>query len=386
MRVMMIGPFPRSPDLIDGGVAAATMYLCQALVAEPNMELIGVRICNGDGMPGEDRALGWPVTDLALGDGSLSTFYRRQKRRFKEILARYRPDVVHAQGADLAGALATVCGLPAVVTVHGLLGECARLQTSPAAKARAVLAGLLTERPTVRRATDLISISPYVGRYYQDEIKGRVHEIPNAIAPRFFQVPRAPERGRLLFAGRIAKGKGPHDLVQAIAGIPGKFGRLILAGATPDPAFEHVLRADVERLGLAGRVEFAGLLDEPALLQEFARAEALVLPSYQETAPMVVQQAMAAGLAVVASRVGGIPQQIEHDVSGLLFDAGDVTAMSSQVARLHDEPGLASRLANAGRAVAEEHYDASSVAAATRMVYEEVIRDAGRCWQQGQGT
>ena len=49
MRVMMIGPFPRSPDRIDGGVAAATMYLCQALAVEPDMELIGVRICNGNG-------------------------------------------------------------------------------------------------------------------------------------------------------------------------------------------------------------------------------------------------------------------------------------------------------------------------------------------------
>ena len=221
---MMIGPFPRSPDRIDGGVAAATMYLCQALAAEPDMELIGVRICNGDGMPGEDRALGWPVADLALGNGSLSTLYRRQKRRFSELLARYRPDIVHAQGADLAGVLATGCGLPAVVTVHGLLGECARLQTHPAEKARAILSGLLTERPTVRRATDLISISPYVGRYYEGEIKGRVHEIPNAIAPRFFRLPRAPERGRLLFAGRIAKGKGRMISCMRSRGLPTRLG------------------------------------------------------------------------------------------------------------------------------------------------------------------
>ena len=77
---------------------------------------------------------------------------------------------------------------------------------------------------------------------------------------------------------------------------------------------------------------------------------------------MVVQQAMAAGLAVVASRVGGIPQQVEHDVNGLLFDAGDVEALASLLARLHDEPGLASRLAKAGRIRAERRYDAASVA------------------------
>lgn len=272
MRVMMIGPFPRSPDRIDGGVAAATMYLCQALAA------------------------------------------------------------------DLAGFLATGCGLPEVVTVHGLLGECARLQTHPTAKARAILAGLLTERPTVRRATDLISISPHVGQYYEGEIKGRVHQVPNAIAPRFFRLPRVPERGRLLFAGRIAKGKGPHDLVHAVARIPDKVRQVIFAGAAPDPAFESVLRADVERLGLSGRVRFAGLLDEPALLEEFARAEALVLPSYQETAPMVVKQAMAAGLAL------------------------------------------------AGCTVAEKLCDATSVASATRMVYERIVGETENRRRRGKGT
>ena len=374
VRVMMIGPFPRSPDRIDGGVAAATMYLAQGLVADPGIDLIAVRICNQDIGNVEDRVLGWPTVDLPLGSGSLVTLYRRQKRRFREILRRYEPDLVHAQGADLAGLLATSCGLPAVVTVHGLLGECARLQTNPMTKARAILAGLLTERRTIRGAEHLISISPYVGEYYQQEMKGRVYDIPNAVAPRFFAVPRAPEAGRLLFAGRISKGKGVHDLIQAGARVAGKVGHVVLAGATPDPAYEALLRAEVERLGLSRRVTFAGLLDEPALLEEFTRAQALVLPSYQETAPMVIQQAMAAGLPVVATRVGGIPRQVDHDVTGLLFEPGDVEALSRALARFHDEPALAARLAAAGTAVAGLRYQSGAVAAATLAVYQEILR------------
>jgi glycosyltransferase involved in cell wall biosynthesis len=373
VRVLMIGPFPRLPDRIDGGVTAATMYLAQGLVADPSIDLIGVRICNDDIGPAEDRNLGWPTVDLALGSGSLVTLYRRQERRFLEILRHYKPDLIHAQGADLAGLLATGCGLPAVVTVHGLLGECARLQTKTLTKARAVLAGLLTERRTIRRAAHLISISPYIGEYYQGEIKGCVHDIPNAVAPRFFSIPRSPETGRVLFAGRISKGKGVHDLIQAVAQVPRKVEHLLLAGATPDLAYESFLRAEVERLGLTRRVSFAGLLDEPALLAEFARAGALVLPSYQETAPMVVQQAMAAGLPVVATRVGGIPQQIEHNVSGLLFEPGDVGALAHRLGLIHDEPELASRLAAAGKATAESRYQSSSVATATMNVYQEII-------------
>ena len=92
-----------------------------------------------------------------------------------------------------------------------------------------------------------------------------------------------------------------------------------------------MLRRIAGELGIAPKVEFTGLLDEPSLIREFERAEALVLPSFQETAPMVVQQAMAAGLAVVASRVGGIPYQIRHEVSGLLFEAGNVAAASDAI-------------------------------------------------------
>ena len=363
------------------------MYLCQALAVEPDIELIGVRICNGNGAAGEDHALGWPVVDLPLGSASLSTLYQQQKRRFREMLENYNPDIVHAQGADLAGLLATGCGLPAVVTVHGLLGECAKLQTHPTAKARAILAGMLTERPTVRRATDLISISPYVGQYYQGELKGRVHEIPNAIAPRFFRVPRAPERGRLLFAGRIAKGKGPHDLVHAIARIPDKVGQLILAGATPDPAFESVLRAGRGTpRALRARRDSRACSTNPRCSRSSRVPRRWCCPSYQETAPMVVQQAMAAGLAVVASRVGGIPQQIDHDATGLLFEAGNVDALAGALARLHDEPELASRLAKAGRTVAEQRYGAASVALATRVVYEGIVREAGTRGREGQAT
>ena len=103
-----------------------------------------------------------------------------------------------------------------------------------------------------------------------------------------------------------------------------------------------------------------------------------MLPSHQETAPMVVQQAMAAGLAVVATNVGGIPQQVQHDTTGLLFGPGDVHALAANLRRLHDEPGLASRLGAAGRVVASERYRADEVAMATRAVYVQALAARGR--------
>ena len=186
-------------------------------------------------------------------------------------------------------------------------------------------------------------------------------------------IERAPEADRLLYAGQISRGKGIHHLVKALARIPGKFKHVILTGATPDAAYDALLRDDVRGVGLAAQVTFAGLLDGPALLEEFTPANALVLPSYQESAPMVIQQAMSVGLPVVATRVGGIRWQIDHHVTGLLFEPGDVEALSMALAWLHDEPALATRLAAAGRAMAEVRYRAGSLAISMRAVYQEVI-------------
>ena len=368
-----MAPFPRSPDRIDGGVAAAITYLSQALVKMPGVELVGVRIAWDAGESRTSDGMGWPIDDLALDRMSLSTLYWRQKRRLRELIRHYQPTVIHAQGTDVAGFLAIGCGLPAVVTVHGILGECAKFQTDLATKARAKLASLLTERRTIRRATDLIAISPYVTRYYQSEISGRVHEIPNAVAWNFFQVVRTPQRGRVLFAGRIANGKGLLELLRAVAGNPDVVRKLVLAGAAPDIAYERLVRNETQRLGLANRVEFAGLLSERYLLKEFGLAEVLVLPSYQETAPMVVQQAMASGLAVIATRVGGIPFQIEHDVTGLLFEPGDVGELTRLIERIGNEPTLSRRLGNAAKEMALGKYDAESVAHATLTVYQSMF-------------
>ena len=137
-------------------------YLSQALLTHPDVELIGVRVCKGEGSPGEDKSFGWPIVDLPLGKKSVSTLFWRQKERFRQLVQKYRPDVVHAQGVDVEGLLVTGCGLPCVVTVHGLIAECARQHTNVADRFRGQLTSLLTERRTVRRATDLIAISSYV--------------------------------------------------------------------------------------------------------------------------------------------------------------------------------------------------------------------------------
>lgn len=376
MRVLVVGAFPRTKRQIDGGVSAATMYLSQALANEPDVEIVGVRISGSAAArrPAED--LGWPVTDLELGRFSVSTMFVRQQRRFQAILSELKPDIVHAQGADAAGFMTVRSGYPAIVTLHGILSECARFRTSLAERLRDRLQASITEQLVVERARHIVAISPYVARHYRTRIGGVMHDIPNAVAPAFFDVVRAPERGRFLYAGRISRGKGVLDLVRAAVLRPGTVQRLILAGATSEPDLESRLKEQISDSGCQEGIQLVGLLEEVALLDEFGRASALVLPSYQETAPMVIQQAMAAGLPVIATRVGGIPDMIEHGVTGLLFEPGDVDALGCLMTRLNEENGLADRLASAARSRADRLFAASSVAKATIAAYRKVVSAA----------
>jgi glycosyltransferase involved in cell wall biosynthesis len=371
---MMIGPFPGSPDKIDGGAASALTYLSQELARRREIELIGVRIADTSTAAKGVSNFEWPIVDLPLGRLGLTTLYRQQRNYFHGLLQRYRPDIVHAQGTDLPGYIAVNSGVPSVVTVHGILSEETKYGGGALERARSFLTGVLLEHPTVQCATDLISISPYVTEHYGNRIRGRVHEIPNAIAPRYFDIRRDPEKGRLLFAGRLVKRKGVIDLVRAFAKVHEGGGRLIFAGAPTDPGYERLVRQDVARLGLVKKVEFPGLLDEPRMLEEFSRAEALVLPSYQETAPMVIQQAMAAGLAVIATRICGIPYQIQHDVTGLLYTPGVVDELATLIVRIGTDGSLAKRLGEAARAAAIERYHAAKVAEATLATYESILR------------
>jgi len=376
MRVLMLGPFPRSLSQIDGGVAAATTYLCQSLAVLPGIELIGIRLGGRGVTQGITEDLGWPVVNCELGRFAVSTMFSLQRRRFSELVRYFRPDIVHAQGTDASGYLAVRSDCPTIVTVHGILTECAKFGTKPIGRWREKVQARITERLVVERAKHVIAISPYVTDYYRNRLRAHIYDVPNAIASTYFEVPRQPEIGRVLFAGRVSPGKGIADLVQAIRLRPESAKQVVIAGKSPDADFERQLRTAVMNTGLADRFHFAGLMPEEALLREFARASVLVLPSYQETAPMVIQQAMAAGLPVIASRVGGIPNLIEHNVSGLLFEPGSVEELAHLLMRVQNEPELSVRLSGAARQIAAEKFSCDLVARATLSAYQKVLDGA----------
>ncbi len=185
------------------------------------------------------------------------------------------------------------------------------------------------------------------------------------------------EECTLLFLGRLCEGKGIYDLLRAMAAIAPEFPALrLLAGG--DGEHEQV-RAQAEELGIARHVEILGWItgaDKDALI---ARATIYVLPSYVENLPMGVLEAMAAGLPVITTPVGGIPSTIEHGMDGLLVQPGDVAALADALRRLLRERSVREALGEAARRKAIARFSAEKVIAEIDDLYLELgmLQSAG---------
>lgn len=181
-------------------------------------------------------------------------------------------------------------------------------------------------------------------------------------------LPARPRAGRVLFLGRLWREKGIDDLLAAAAriapGIPEL--RLVCAG---DGDVGRV-GAAARSLGLADRIELPGWLDGDPKAAALREAAVFVLPSYAEGLPMGVLEAMAQGVPVVATDVGGVREALGE--AGLLVPAGDVAGLAEALAALLQDPARAARLGRAGRERAQALFSPEQVRAELAAMYTEL--------------
>ncbi len=182
------------------------------------------------------------------------------------------------------------------------------------------------------------------------EAASRVAILPNATRP--------PEPARLaaaapredvviLFLGRLGARKGVPQLIEALAGLDPGHWRCIIAG---DGDVEGT-RAEIARRGLGDRVSAPGWVGPSEVESLLGEADILVLPSFDENLPMSVIEAMAHGLAVVATPVGAVEDIVADGQTGLLVPPGDTEALRQALKRLVADPALRRRLGEAARSL-----------------------------------
>ncbi|MDG4831685.1 glycosyltransferase family 4 protein [Solwaraspora sp. WMMD1047] len=265
--------------------------------------------------------------------------------------------------AELAATLAAVpddavllldglvgCAVPELVTpaaerlrlavlVHLPLGDETGLEPREAAELDAL------ERRTLRAAAAVVATSAATGRRLVDQHglpADRVHVAVPGVEP----APPAPGStagSRLLCVAAVTPRKGQDVLVEALAGLTDLSWDCRFVGALA-AAPDHVdrLRRSAARAGVADRLRFTGPLAGTALATEYAGTDLLILPSHAETYGMVVTEALARAIPVLATRVGGVPEALgrgaDGDVPGMLVPPGEPAALGAALRRWLTEP------------------------------------------------
>lgn len=169
-----------------------------------------------------------------------------------------------------------------------------------------------------------------------------------ALPPRPASSSLAADTVHVIAVGRLSPEKGHAGLLEAIKMVRDR-GIAVALTIVGDGPERDSLAAQVEQLGLGSIVHFPGRQDEQSALTSIAAADMLVLSSFMEGLPVVLMEAMALGVPVVATRVAGIPELVRDKESGLLFDPADWIALADAIATLAIDPALRERLAVEGR-------------------------------------
>jgi glycosyltransferase involved in cell wall biosynthesis len=185
---------------------------------------------------------------------------------------------------------------------------------------------------------------------------------------------RRHARLQVAFVGRLTEEKGCFDLAAATAAArsAGVDVQVTYAGEERQNGDLALLERECARLGICDVVKFLGHLPVAELRCLYLDVDVVCLPSYREGLPLVVLEAMAMGLPVIASSVGAVPDVVVDGVTGLLVRPGDVEALRSALCFLAADPGRAAALGEAGRSYVAESASVAAIAGRWREVYREV--------------
>src|SRR5829696_5386834 len=294
-----------------------------------------------------------------------------------------RADAVHVHlGEDLAvfpigAAAARLHHLPLVLTVHTSVRHTVAVSDLRSAVLKTL--GGPIERWGEHSAEAVLVITPRLRRLLlADGVdEHRIHLIPPGVNSSLFEGPFEDPfagigRPRVLFVGRLTPQKGVHTLVAAAGLLEDPSVRVLLVGDGPE---RKALEREAERIDAGDRVRFLGFFAHERLPAAMAHTDVLVLPSVYEELGTVLLEAMWAGLPIVASRTGGIPDVIEDGVNGLLVPPGDPVALARAIDRLFADRALAHRLSAEARKRGKD-YDWEVLAGRVLEVYRGIT--AGR--------
>lgn len=391
MKIIQIGSYPISSNCIQGGVESSVFGLVKELASEGVSELGDERLAS-EGVRELGRGHIVDVFDVPrIGEkdrveryGNLTIHrYSNSGTHNKDAVLRLTemvrdivalgPEVCHIHGTnafskEMYFALQRY-GIKTIVTVHGLLRE----EKKQALFRKPSLKGLYQLFVQTRDERELLNAVPRIivdTTYVEDKLRAyglkhvpEMHVIPQGIDETFYSINCNPNGKVILTVGAIGPRKGHIYTVEMFNRLRAKGidAKLRIIGSLADKAYYALLQQKISDSPYASDISLGVNLPREELLKAYASAKLFVLHSREESQGIVFAEAMATGLPVAATKVGGIPYVVADGKSGLLCPYADVAAMAEMAARLMTDEALWKQYSAAARVIAKD-YNWTSIA------------------------
>jgi glycosyltransferase involved in cell wall biosynthesis len=350
----------------------APQALLQGFAALPELE-VHVLSCTQKPMKSPEKLADniWFHSLYVPKVGWMRTSYQGCVRTVRRKLKVIRPDIVHGQGTERECAISAVFSkMPNVLTLHGNMRLIAEVNQVKPLTFHWLAAQL--EKITLPRTRGVVCITHYT----QDAVKDLVAKtwvVPNAVDKSFFDVQAEPDDSRtVLCVGAVSYRKNQVPYIKALDCLAAKHKiKLIFLGqASKENPYDAEF---LELVAARPWCEHAGFADREKLKGYLKRASLLVLPSLEDNCPMVVLEAMAAGVPVLAAKVGGLPDLIEEGKNGMFLDPLDPASMREATGRMLENPAMAGKLAEVANELAKARYHPLTIAQRHVEIYREVL-------------
>lgn len=396
IRVLMLSQYPfAESDHALGGIMQTTYQLVAGFIAlnDPGIEIHLLSLnesCTQAQVRtyGSVKVLHIPKSKSRFGFILSEPF--RLFWHFTRLLITFRPQVLHAQGNVSFIMLSLLYGRSSVQTVHGIFRNeqktIPRNQQTASMKLRFALRQML-ETFYLGAITTLIVTSTQLADLAK-KVGGRkktIVWIDNSVDEGFFldDSVRAERHlrpaTRLLFVGLITPRKGLHFLLPAFRRIAAAISGVTLHIVGMDAAPDYVagLKREYADLIEGRHLVFTGAISQKHLIEEYRRADIFVLPSLGETAPVAISQAMCAGLPIVATHVGGIPDMITTGETGIIVPPSDAMALEDALLRQLSDSGNTRAMGEKGQKKGGARYHPASNAAKMLKLYQGLATPKG---------
>jgi glycosyltransferase involved in cell wall biosynthesis len=305
-------------------------------------------------------------TDYLPGRNSLAYF--RNIPRVKKILADFDPDIVHAHyatGYGLWGYMQNAA--PLVLTVWGT-------DIADAIEGKIMIA------PIVRRALKKARLITGASKFlleqtaaFEPSVRDKLVRIPFGVKINRPEPVALKKDGpvKIIFAKQFYPVYAPEMVIRGFAEAVRSVAdmQLLMIGGGP---LQEEMQGLVKVLNLDRSVEIRGWVEMTEAEALIAEADIMVMPSQRESFGVAALEAVAAGLPVIATRVGGIPEIVENETNGLLIEPGDEKALTEAIIRLAENPDLRIKMGEAGRKIAKERFDFENCLDMMEDVYRRV--------------